>query len=60
MEVYDSCNTEGLYCSLITGQERREVPGARHTACTVEMVALQRRVDVAVIDEIQMIGDVTR
>lgn len=38
MEVYDSCNADGLYCSLVTGQERREVPGAGHTACTVEMV----------------------
>jgi len=42
------------------GQERREVPGAAHTSCTVEMVNMQRRVDVAVIDEIQMIGDETR
>ncbi|KAL4443033.1 hypothetical protein ABPG77_008524 [Micractinium sp. CCAP 211/92] len=60
MEVYDTCNAEGLYCNLITGQERREVPGAAHTACTVEMVNMQRRVDVAVIDEIQMIGDESR
>ncbi|KAI7846490.1 hypothetical protein COHA_000025 [Chlorella ohadii] len=60
MEVYDTCNADGLYCNLITGQERREVPGAGHTACTVEMVSMQRRVDVAVIDEIQMIGDETR
>lgn len=36
------------------------MPGAEHTACTVEMVNMQRRVDVAVIDEIQMIGDETR
>lgn len=26
-------------------------------SCTVEMVDLSRRVDVAVLDEIQMIGD---
>ena len=42
------------------GQERREVPGALHTACTVEMVSMHRRVDVAVLDEIQMIGDDSR
>lgn len=60
MEVYESCNREGTYCSLITGQERREVPGARHTACTVEMMNLERLVDVAVIDEIQLIGDESR
>lgn len=60
MEVYDTCNAGGTYCSLVTGQERRLVPGARHTACTVEMVAMGTRVDVAVIDEIQMMGDASR
>lgn len=60
MEVYDTCNAGGTLCNLVTGQERREVPGAAHTACTVEMVSMSRRVDVAVIDEIQMIGDEQR
>ena len=59
MEIYDSCNADGTLCDLITGQERREV-GAAHLACTVEMVNLSKRVDVAVIDEIQMIGDASR
>ncbi|KAL6767380.1 hypothetical protein ACKKBF_B35050 [Auxenochlorella protothecoides x Auxenochlorella symbiontica] len=57
MEVYDTCNAAGTFCDLITGQERREVPGSSHVSCTVEMVDLSRRVDVAVLDEIQMIGD---
>ena len=30
------------------------VPGAEHTSCTIEMANLARRVDVAVIDEIQV------
>jgi len=60
MEVYDSCNSDGTSCNLVTGQERRDVPGAVHTACTVEMASLSNRVDVAIIDEIQMIGDKTR
>ena len=33
------------------------VPDARHTACTIEMLDMRQRVDVAVIDEIQLIGD---
>lgn len=37
-----------------TGQERKELPFAQHTACTIEMTNLQKRVDVAVIDEIQV------
>lgn len=60
MEVYDELNSRGLWCSLVTGQERSIVPGARHAACTVEMVDPSARVAVAVIDEVQMIGDEAR
>jgi len=60
MEVYEACNLEGTFCSLVTGQERQIVPGSQHTACTVEMIHLEKRVDVAVLDEIQLIGDESR
>ena len=40
---------------MCVGQERKEVPGACHTACTVEMTNLKRRWDVAVIDEVQVL-----
>src|SRR5690606_25461577 len=43
--------------NLITGEERREVEGATHVASTVEMLDVNTRVEVAVIDEIQMLGD---
>lgn len=46
--------------SLITGDERREVEGATHIASTVEMLDTRTRVDVAVIDEIQLLGDPER
>ena len=36
------------------GQERSIIPAAQHTACTIEMTNLLKRVDVAVIDEIQV------
>lgn len=48
---------ERLKVSLVTGEERRVVEGATHVASTVEMLDSQTRVDVAVIDEIQMLGD---
>ena len=57
MEVYDTCNLEGVMCNLITGQERRELPYAMHQACTIEMVNTTKGVDVAVVDEIQMIAN---
>lgn len=46
--------------SLVTGDERREVEGATHIASTVEMLDTRTRVDVAVIDEIQLLGDPER
>jgi len=50
-------NGERLKVSLVTGEERRVVEGATHVASTVEMLDPQTRVEVAVIDEIQMLGD---
>ncbi|TFW09285.1 RNA helicase, partial [Oxalobacteraceae bacterium OM1] len=46
-----------LRVNLITGEERRIVEGATHVASTVEMLDPRTRVDVAVIDEIQMLAD---
>jgi ATP-dependent RNA helicase SUPV3L1/SUV3 len=66
-EVYSRMNAKGKKCLLLTGEEKRKPPdeGAESTdkmsdfnliSCTVEMFPTQRLVDVAVIDEIQMIG----
>ncbi|KAF6160036.1 hypothetical protein GIB67_033120 [Kingdonia uniflora] len=57
MEVFDKVNGLGVYCSLLTGQEKNTVPFAGHVACTVEMVSTDIPYDVAVIDEIQMMAD---
>ena len=46
-----------LKVSLVTGEERRLAAGATHVASTVEMLDSRSRVDVAVIDEIQMLAD---
>ncbi|KAE8450442.1 hypothetical protein EG329_006517 [Mollisiaceae sp. DMI_Dod_QoI] len=61
-EVYSRFNAKGKSCALITGEERRipEDGSMKVASCTVEMVPLNRKVDVAVIDEIQMIGDAER
>ncbi|KAI8390268.1 P-loop containing nucleoside triphosphate hydrolase protein [Blakeslea trispora] len=60
-EIFDKMNTKGIPCNLLTGEERREVaPYAPLTSSTVEMANLNRTMDVAVIDEIQMIGDADR
>ncbi|KAJ1399716.1 P-loop containing nucleoside triphosphate hydrolase [Sesbania bispinosa] len=57
MEVFDKVNAKGVYCSLLTGQEKKHVPFSNHVACTVEMVSTQELYDVAIVDEIQMMAD---
>jgi ATP-dependent RNA helicase SUPV3L1/SUV3 len=59
-EVYDTLTAEGIFTSLFTGQERREVAFSTHTAATVEMANVTNEYDVVVMDEIQMIADSTR
>ena len=48
---------EPLAVSLVTGEERRLAENATHIASTVEMLDTRTRVEVAVIDEIQMLAD---
>ncbi|CAK3877290.1 hypothetical protein DOTSEDRAFT_91028 [Lecanosticta acicola] len=71
-EVYSRMNAKGKPCALITGEERRSAEQKERgegedaeeqselAACTVEMVPLNKTMDVAVIDEIQMIGNSER
>ena len=60
MEVRDRLVKAGVACNLITGEERILMPGAQHTASTIEMMRTQQAVDIAVIDEIQMLQDPDR
>ncbi len=60
LEVYERLNSAGALCSLSTGQEQRDVPMATHLACTIEMFDERYAWDVAVVDEIQLIGDQNR
>nr|CBW45782.1 ORW1943Ba0077G13.10 [Oryza rufipogon] len=60
MEVFDKVNALGVYCSLRTGQEIKEVPFSNHVACTIEMLSTEEPYEVAVVDEIQMMADPVR
>lgn len=60
MEVRDKLMAAGVPCNLITGEERVIVNGALHTASTIEMMNTSKQVDVAIIDEIQMLQDPDR
>jgi ATP-dependent RNA helicase SUPV3L1/SUV3 len=48
---------EPIKVSLVTGEERRLTEGGTHVASTVEMLDTRTKVEVAVIDEIQMLAD---
>lgn len=48
-------------CNLVTGEEQRIIDKeAGLSSCTIEMFPMSKRLDVGVIDEIQMIGDLGR
>ncbi|MDB6152968.1 MAG: putative helicase [Chthoniobacteraceae bacterium] len=59
-EFWDRLKSEGISCSLVTGEERIIDPQARYTSSTIEMLAPEADYDVAVIDEVQMIADKDR
>lgn len=67
-EVYTRMNASGKDCALVTGEEIRLPDGwsesaldaTRIISCTVEMIPLKNDIEVAVIDEIQMLADENR
>lgn len=60
LENYERLQDREVPVSLVTGEERRLTEGATHIASTIEMLDTERAVDVAVIDEIQMLEDLDR
>lgn len=60
LENFERLNGEGVVCNLATGEEEIIKEGATHTSCTIEKLNLREEYDIAVIDEIQMIGDSQR
>lgn len=60
LEVHERLGDLGVAASLVTGEERVIHPLARHVSSTVEMVDLKREVEVAVVDETQMLQDEQR
>ncbi len=59
-EFREALAARGVHASLVTGEERDLVPQTRFTAATVEMCPFHTPVDVAVIDEAQLLADTDR
>ncbi|MFO1339225.1 MAG: helicase-related protein [Burkholderiaceae bacterium] len=60
LEGRDRLVARGVPCSLLTGEENVPAPEARVVSSTIEMVNTNEPIDVAVIDEAQMIFDNAR
>lgn len=60
LENYETLLERGLRAGMITGEEVLGEADPSHTSRTIETADLRRPVDVAVIDEIQMIMDPDR
>ncbi|WP_148713651.1 helicase-related protein [Chitinolyticbacter meiyuanensis] len=60
LENYQRLLDAGVAVSLVTGEQRKLHPDATHVASTVEMLNPNRRIEVAVIDEIQLLDDPDR
>ncbi|XP_067943763.1 ATP-dependent RNA helicase SUPV3L1, mitochondrial-like isoform X2 [Watersipora subatra] len=65
VEIFNKSNAADIDCDLVTGEERKfaDPDGkkeAAHVACTVEMTDIERDIEVAIIDEIQMLRDTQR
>lgn len=59
-ENKEALTERNVVTNLITGEERVEIVGATHISSTIEMCSMTNIVDIAVIDEIQMIADENR
>ncbi|HET7864045.1 MAG TPA: helicase-related protein [Burkholderiaceae bacterium] len=57
LEGRDRLAARGVPCSLLTGEENVPAEDARVVSSTIEMVGTGKPIDVAVIDEAQMIFD---
>ena len=60
LEIFERLNASGAPASLVTGEERVIDPAATYVSSTVEMVDLKRDLDVAIVDEAQMLEDPQR
>ena len=60
LEGYEDLKASNIQASLITGEEQMLNEDAAHVCSTIEMLDFDLDVDVAVIDEVQMLDDADR
>ena len=60
LEGYEDLKTSNIEASLITGEEQIFNEDASHVCSTIEMLDFELDIDVAIIDEVQMLEDADR
>ena len=60
MEAYDKMCQNGIITNMFTGEERFVNDNAKHISCTIEMMETSVPMDIAIIDEVQLITDEDR
>lgn len=60
LEVRDTLVERGMPVSLVTGELIEMSEGAKHTSSTIEMLDYNTPVDMAIVDETQMLSDSDR
>ncbi len=60
LEGYERLRENGVAAGMVTGEESAGLEDATHISMTIEMANLGREVEVAVIDEVQMLLDPNR
>lgn len=60
LEGHETLLENGVLNDLITGEERRKSEGSTHVSSTVEMCRWNQKVDVVVLDEVQLMSDANR
>ena len=59
-EIHEKLSSSGIPCDLVTGEQEETTANAKHRSSTIEMAPYQKRMEVAVVDEMQMIEDSKR
>lgn len=60
LEVYEKMKEAQIPCTMLTGEERIYEDNSRIISSTIEMLDIEQKYDIAVIDEAQMVGDPDR
>ena len=60
LEVYEKMKESQIPCTMLTGEERIYEENSRIISSTIEMLDIEQKYDIAVIDEAQMIADPDR